>query len=403
MLIEIPERDERLQRFLTNSAITDVVVVGSGVFGSWIALTLRRTGRSVALIERFSPAHPQSSSGGESRIIRMAYGGDALYTRMAAESLAVWRALFRAENANDIFRQTGVLWLANRTNQSLRATESTLKNAAVRFAILPPEELQARYPQARFEPDTVAIFEPDSGALLAEKAVHAVHSVAIREGVVYRQGMVQPPVRAGHHLEAVTTDKGERITGGTFVFACGAWLPKLFPALLDGIIQPTRQELFFFQPPFGDLSFSPERLPIWIDETESRLAYGFPELDGAEVKTAFHRLGKPFDPDQGERQITPAEIEEAHDYLTRRFPAMATAQLKSSRVCQYENTSSGDFLIDRHPHLENVWIVGGGSGHGFKHGPAIAEYVARIAFEDTKPEPRFLLQLKTKELDRKVI
>jgi glycine/D-amino acid oxidase-like deaminating enzyme len=70
------------------------------------------------------------------------------------------------------------------------------------------------------------------------------------------------------------------------------------------------------------------------------------------------------------------------------------APLLETRVCQYENTSNGDFLIDRHPAFDNVWLVGGGSGHGFKHGPALGEYVAARVVEGGPVEPRFTLATK---------
>jgi glycine/D-amino acid oxidase-like deaminating enzyme len=90
------------------------------------------------------------------------------------------------------------------------------------------------------------------------------------------------------------------------------------------------------------------------------------------------------------------------EFVARRFPALKDAPIVGAEVCQYENTSNGDFLIDRHPGLSNVWLVGGGSGHGFKHGPAVGEYVAdRIA--DGKPvDAKFSLATKQKVQKRTV-
>lgn len=82
------------------------------------------------------------------------------------------------------------------------------------------------------------------------------------------------------------------------------------------------------------------------------------------------------------------------EFVGRRFPTLKNAPLLEARVCQYENTSNGDFLIDRHPDFDNVWLVGGGSGHGFKHGPALGEYVAARVTEGGPVEPRFTLATK---------
>jgi glycine/D-amino acid oxidase-like deaminating enzyme len=132
-------------------------------------------------------------------------------------------------------------------------------------------------------------------------------------------------------------------------------------------------------------------LPIWIDFTDPRGPYGFPDLEGRGVKLAFDRHGVPFDPDSGDRTVDPATVAEAQAFLAERFPLLRDASLAEFRVCQYENTSNGDFLIDRHPDLENAWLVGGGSGHGFKHGPAVAEYLSARVLDGAAAEPRFSL------------
>ena len=96
-------------------------------------------------------------------------------------------------------------------------------------------------------------------------------------------------------------------------------------------------------------------------------------------------------------------LAETRRYLTRRLPDLKDAPVTETEVCQYENTSNGDFLIDLHPELENVWLVGGGSGHGFKHGPVVGEYVAaRIAGSNEGIEPRFSLATKAREQNRVV-
>ena len=177
-----------------------------------------------------------------------------------------------------------------------------------------------------------------------------------------------------------------------FVFACGSWLAKLFPETLGTVIFPTRQELFFFEPP------AEASLPIWVDQTDARVPYVFPDINGDGIKVAFHRTGRRFDPDSGSREVGDEEIAEAAAYLRLRLPAMRAPVFRSARVCHYENTSSGDFLVDRHPSMRNVWFAGGGSGHGFKHGPAVAEYLLEAIQRGYSQEPRFRLAGKGREL-----
>ena len=193
---------------------------------------------------------------------------------------------------------------------------------------------------------------------------------------------------------------GVQVSAKTFVFACGPWLPKLFPRWLAERIQPTRQEVFYFGPPGGG-RFHYSAMPTWIDFNDE--TYGLPDLDGRGVKIAIDRHGPPFDPDNGDRIASSEGLSEVRERLARRLPALKDAPLLESRVCQYENTSNGDFLIDRHPEFENVWLVGGGSGHGFKHGPAVGEYVAaRVEGRGAGLEPRFSLESKKTTRERAV-
>jgi glycine/D-amino acid oxidase-like deaminating enzyme len=343
--------------------IPDIAVIGAGVFGAWTAWHLRRAGASVTLVEARSPGHALSSSGGESRIIRMGYGADELYTRMAMRSLPQWQALF-ARTGQPLFHRTGVLWIAREDDP----TASTLARLGVPHEICTTAQLAGRYPQLRLGDLPVhGILEPESGALMARRAVAAVVEDAIRSGVEYVTMAAPPPA-------------------GILVYACGPWLPKLFPDLLANRIRPTRQEVFFFAPPPGWPS-----MPIWIDFADPRRPYGFPNLEGRGVKLAFDRHGQEIDPETMDRTVSRESIAEARQFLAGRFPALRVAPLAEARVCQYENTPSSDFLIDRHPDLPNVWLVGGGSGHGFKHGPAVAEYVAGRILADLPAEPRFAL------------
>jgi glycine/D-amino acid oxidase-like deaminating enzyme len=317
-------------------------------------------------------------------------------------SLERWQELFAAAG-RPLFKKTGVLWLAMPGNEYAAQSREVLRKLNVRFEDLRVSELSQRYPQIRCAPDTEAIFEPDSGALMARQAVAAVADQFVHLGGRFLIDSAKPP-RIRTRLEALETPTGETIRAEIFVFACGPWLPKVFPDIAGNRIFPTRQEVLFFGTPPGDSSFAPPRMPVWIDFSDDRGMYGFPDLEERGFKVAFDGHGPAFDPDTGERVVSAAKIKEARTYLAERFPALAKMPLIESRVCQYENTANGDFLIDRHPAAENVWLVGGGSGHGFKHGPAVGEYVAARITGGEKPsvEPRFSLTSKSVEQRRTV-
>ena len=379
----------------------DVAIVGAGVFGAWTALALQRSGRSVALLDAYGPGNSRSSSGGESRIIRMGYGADEIYTRMAARSLHLWLDFFHHARQPLLFHRTGVLWTATAESAHLTGTGQALKGCGVRFENLSQTDLAQRYPQFHFEEGRVGIFEPQSGAIMARRAVQAVVHEAVREGAEYFRELVEAPAGSGR-LEAIRTRSERQIRAGSFVFACGAWLPGVFPELLEGRIRPTRQDVFFFGTGPGDRRFGSPGMPIWIDFSDPRGGYAFPDLENRGVKLAFDRHGPPIVPDSEPRVISPESIAAARAFLALRFPALADAPLIETRVCQYENTSNGDFLIDQHPDFDNVWLAGGGSGHGFKHGPAIGEYLTRVLFLGAAAEPRFSLESKAREAKRAV-
>jgi monomeric sarcosine oxidase len=379
--------------------VYDVVVIGAGVMGAWTAYRLQNSGAQTILIDAYGAANSRSSSGDESRIIRMGYGADEIYTRSALRSLKLWQKLFEV-SGEQLFVQTGVLWLAHEGDPYPTQTIETLKRVGVRYEQLTTDELKSRYPQFELEGVSWGLFEPDSGVILARRAVQLVVREAIRGGVEYIQDAVVPPADVDK-FDRIATLGGRQISAKSFVFACGPWLPKLFPALLAERIHPSRQEVFYFGSPRGDGRFSQPAMPTWIDFKEE--AYGLPDIDGRGIKIAIDRHGSPFDPDNDDRIPSPEGLSEVRACLARRLPALKDAPLVESRVCQYENTSNGDFLIDRHPEFEHVWLVGGGSGHGFKHGPAVGAYVtARIAGQSDGIEPRFSLESKKSTRERAV-
>lgn len=383
---------------LTNRTY-DVAVVGAGVFGAWTAFQLRRSRKRVILIDAHGPGHSRSSSGDESRIIRMGYGADEVYTRSAQRALQLWQKLF-ARIGEPLFHRTGVLWLAHEEDPYPGKCAETFLKIGVPFDRLTTAEVSQRYPQIGLSRISWAMLEPDSGALVARRAVQAVAREAIKNGAEYLQDAVKTPTGT-RELRFISTASGRRISAGSYVFACGAWLPKIFPDLLADRIHPTRQEVFFFGTPAGDRRFTSPSLPTWIDFKDE--AYGLPDLEGRGIKIAIDRHGPTFDPDSGDRLVTGEGLAEVRRYLARRLPTLKDAPVTEARVCQYENTSNGDFLIDLHPEFDNVWLVGGGSGHGFKHGPVVGEYVAaRINGSSEGVESRFSLATKAREHKRTI-
>lgn len=379
----------------------DVIVVGSGVFGAWTAWHLLKLGRKVLLLDAWGPAHARASSGGESRMARTVYGRDEIYTRFAWESLDEWRWL-SGRSGLPIFHPTGVVFFFGRREPYVTQSIEVHQRVGIPLEVLERAALQKRFPQIALDGVELGLFEHDRGVLMARRAVQTLVQEFVAAGGEYRQAAILPP-KPDASFDSIQTSAGESLSATRFVFACGPWLPKMFPATLGSRIFPTRQEVFFFAPQAGDTRFAAAQLPGWADFNEGDIYYGMPDLEARGFKIAHDRHGPAIDPDTGDRTPSAQAIADVREFMERRFPGLANRPLVESRVCQYENSSNGDLLIDRHPQWENVVLVGAGSGHGFKHGPAVGKYAAQLANGTNKNiEPRFSLQSKTAQQRRDV-
>jgi glycine/D-amino acid oxidase-like deaminating enzyme len=300
-----------------------------------------------------------------------------------------------------IFIPAGVLFFFPKAEPYFRDTVDAHSSLGLQTEVLSASEMVRRFPMFDFDGIAVGLFEPAFGALMARRAVLTLVENFIRAGGEYRTASVRRAQRDGS-LRELALSSGEFVAADAFVFAAGPWLPKLFPEVIGARILPTRQEIFFFAPPAGDERFAPGTMPCWADFNDGDMFYGFPNLESRGVKFAHDLHGPEVDPDTQDRRPTDAALAEIIAFRDRRFPLLRGAPLTEARVCQYENSSSGDFLIDFHPELKNVLLVGGGSGHGFKHGPQIGRYAAARLVGSVEPEPRFSLASKAETHRREV-
>jgi glycine/D-amino acid oxidase-like deaminating enzyme len=363
-----------------------IAVVGAGAFGGWTALHLLERGARVTLLDAWGPGNSRASSGGETRIMRGTYGPKQPYTELAARALKLWAKYERRWKRNFLHR-TGVLWMASSRDDSFeRGSLAMLRQAGIRFQELSAKEMKKRWPQVNFEDVRWGIFEPECGYLDARTSCLAVVQAFIAGGGEYRELAVSAEGLEdtnGSRLGRLTLSDGSRLKADCYVFACGPWLGKLLPKALGNVIRPTKQDIFFFGPPQGDLRFCDAQLPVWGDHGK-RFFYGIPGRDRRGFKVADDTRGQDqdFDPTFGERIVSQTTLKRVREYLGFRFPGMKGAPLIESRVCQYEQTPDSHFIVDRHPGMKNVWLIGGGSGHGFKHGPALGEMMAELVLEN---------------------
>ncbi len=378
-----------------------IAVIGAGAFGGWTALYLQRSGAQVTLVDAWGPGNSRASSGGETRIIRGAYGPDQPYTKLAARALELWKE-HESRWKRRFFFPIGVLWMAQGSGEFERGSLPLLKDAGIPFEQLTTNEMARRWPQINFDQIAWGIYEPASGYLLARASAQAVVEHFVAEGGTYRQAMVATSnlgatneSGAENWLE-VQSAKGFSLSDGStlaadrYVFACGPWLGKLFPRTVGPHFVSTKQDVFFFGAPANDARYDENNIPVWADHCD-RFMYGIPGNQGRGFKLADDTRGPEFDPTSGEHLVSEDRLAEARHYVAYRFPGMKDAPLVETRVCQYENTTDRNFIVDRHPANQNVWIVGGGSGHGFKHGPALGEMVARLVLGDETAEATYRL------------
>ena len=367
-----------------------IAVVGAGAFGAWTALYLLRGRARVTLLDAWGPGNSRASSGGETRVIRGAYGPGQPYTKLAARAMKLWKE-HESQWKRKFFFPIGVLWMVEGAGAFERASLPLLNDAGISFEHLSSNEMTRRWPQVNFENVSWGIYEPHGGYLLARDSVQAVVAQFAAEGGDYRQAAVAAQGLENGDVKYLTLSDGSRLSAGQYVFACGPWLGQLFPQTIGPHFVSTKQDVFFFGPHAGDSRYNEDKIPVWADHGD-RFMYGIPGNQGRGFKLADDTRGPEFNPTSGQRLVSDNRLSEARRYLSYRFPGMKDAPLVETRVCQYENTTDHNFIIDRHPANPNVWIVGGGSGHGFKHGPALGEMVARSVLQDGPVDPLYRLE-----------
>jgi sarcosine oxidase len=348
------------------------IVVGAGTFGASLAWQLARGGEPVTLVDQFEPGDRRASSGGETRLVRCSHGGDSDYTAMARRAWTLWREL-EAESGEDLLRGCGVAWFAHSEDGWEAASERAMQALDIPAERLDVAAAARMFPTLRGDDLAFVLLEPEAGALRAQRAVRALSRQAVAHGARLVRARAHPDG------ETVVLEHGSRLEADRVIWACGGWLTHLFGELVS--LTVTRQELLFLD---GGAAWRSPAVPAWVDYDHAM--YGTADIDELGVKAAFDVEGPPLDPDAplDDRPTTEGKV---RAYVRERFPALARARLREARACRYELSPDSHFIAARHPESERVWVVGGGSGHGFKHGPAMAERIV-AAMAGGEPLPR---------------
>jgi sarcosine oxidase len=380
----------------TDQSHRRAIVVGAGALGGWTALHLTRLGWGVTLVDAWGPGNGRASSGGETRVIRRGYGHRGHYVPLVTRALELWSEL-EASTKTRLLDRRGVLWMAGQPGAFEEESMDAFRAEGVPFEELNRGELEGRFPSMSFCDIPWAMLEPDAGALFARRGCEVVWNAVRGAGGQVLVSTARPDLDSSGACRGVLLADGTARPADVTVFAAGPWMPELFPDTLGQRLHVTRQDVFSFGPPPGAEEHL--RLPVWAEHAaelfgDGSFWYGIPEGLSRGFKLGEDTSGGPWDPTHGERVVDPLRLERARAYLSHRFPALADAPLIDARVCQYTMRQDSELLVDRHPELPGLWLMGGGSGHGYKLGPAIGEVAARaIDRDEALPEPLRGLQL----------
>ncbi len=345
-----------------------MIVVGAGLMGAAAAWSLTRRGRSVLVIEQFSPAHSNGSSHGSARIVRRAYS-DPLYTQLTGQAFELWRELEQQSGAPILRMLGGVDFGADR--HVARVVES-LAARGVAHEVLTAAAAELRWPGMRFS--GTVVYHPQAGTMDAAVAVQSFTAEAVRRGakVLYATEAVR--VLPGDDRAEVELDDGERVDAGCVVVAAGAWTERLLrgPVRLPPLAV-TQQQIFHFPRLVPDA----EPWPSVIHEHGGAIYHLAGGTDGGPAddrKVAEHRHGTPTTADARSGRVDPESRARVIEYVRRWLPGLDPEPGREA-TCLYTSTRSEDFIVDR---VASLVICSACSGHGAKFAPLVGEMAADL-------------------------
>ena len=378
----------------------EVVVIGAGAFGGWTAFNLRRMGASVTLVDMYGPGNSRATSGDETRGIRSSYGANETWVLMAKEAIKRWKQWdeeFAKPLKQEMFFTTGDIILRASEDGMIRNSRTTWDKHGFKSETLNQAELRYRFPQINVETFTVGLLEPDAGVARARRSTQVIAEQFQKLGGRITIGRASLGKNSGRTLDNIALEPGTAVTGAVFVFACGPWLPKVFPDVMGPRMRTPMGTVQYFGTPPGDLRFTHPHMPSWnvpgvtgwgplpIDSRGFRVRGG----GGGGGRQSFDN-----DPDLSTRWYDARES--GRSVLQQYFPDLARQPLLETRACHYEGGNGGNFLVDKHPDFDNVWIAGCGNSEGFKMGPVLGEYIAkRVLAKPTDPKLDTAFKLTT--------
>ena len=376
-----------------------VAVVGSGIWGACSAYQLNKAGVDVELYDMWGAGNSRSGSGGASRIIRLAYGDDKIYTELTNKSFNFWEELSN-NSERKLYDECGMLWLISQEDNSyITKSKKHIESVGHNIEEISIKDAKERYPLINYDDINKVYYEKKAGALMASRCCKNVVRNFKKNGGKVFLGEVKIDEKNLDKENSIRFN-GKKIDADKFIIACGPWNRKLFPEMLETTTYISRQEVYYFGVPNSKASeFNLNKIPCWLDlNADNPSYYGIPFHLNKGFKIAYDERSTTFDPDTSERIPFPELVERTKSYLYHRFPNLKNLPIAETRVCQYENSLDGNFIMNFHKKNKNVLVLSGSSGHGFKLGPGLGEMVRNILVYDNEIPKEF--DLKRLNTDR---
>jgi len=358
--------------------MTDILIVGAGIFGMSAALELRQRGYSVAVADPGPIPHPLAASTDISKVVRIEYGDMPLFIPLAEQARQRWLE-WNDWFGEEIYHETGVAFLTKgdmQPNSFEASTYAFLQKMGYEVERMSADTIRERFPAWNADLITDGIFNPRGGWVESGRVVSLLAEHASQQGVTMHPGAAMDQLSvAGGVANGIVTTTGEVINAEHVVIAAGSWTPYLVPDLSNDL-KTTGQPVFHLRVDDPSL-FEPPYFPVWGADIMDTGWYGFPYHPGEGViKIANHLIPDEETHPDGERLITDDHISAMRMFVRTTFPALADAEIVYTRLCMYCTTPDEYLLIDHHPGYSGMSIATGGSGHSFKFGSVLGEIIA---------------------------
>jgi sarcosine oxidase len=352
-----------------------VAVIGTGSIGSMTLWQLARDGIDAIGFEQYAPGHDQAAAGGESRIFRTAYLEGPQYVPLLVRARELWREL-EQESHLELLTLNGGLMIGHEDSEAMRNVLASAEEFDIPHRILDEAAMRRDYPQHRMRQGEVAFYDEWAGVLRPEFAVLAAATAAQRHGARLVTGATVTAIEPAG--DVVRVHAGDRVwTVEKVVVSPGPWTNRFVPTLA-GHVEPRKLVMTWYHPRGPIADYTPDAFPIFIRDTDDAHIFGIPTLDGGSVKVAPHAsYGALDDADQLDRNVAPNELTPINATVAELLPGLVPTPV---RVASYMDayTTDGHALVGPIPGIENVWVLGGFSGHGFKMAPAFGRVAADL-------------------------